>query len=141
MSGGTHDPFPPFGAFRASLFVTGWDTGLHDVSAGIESLSVSCCLQTLKKSKSLVKERTQSRKIGIVIPIDSLHHTSNLSFKKTLIDVAITNKVLHKLDQCDKTIFAPCDEGVEVGNAVRYDNIEFLVPYLPDIGVICDIIC
>ena len=66
MSGGTHDPLPPFGAFRASFFVIGWDTGSHDVLAGIESLGVSCCLQTLKKSKSLVKEQTRSRKIRII---------------------------------------------------------------------------
>ena len=35
MLGGTHEPLPPFEAFPAGFFVTGWDTGLCDASTWI----------------------------------------------------------------------------------------------------------
>jgi len=55
ISGGTHNPLPPFEAFLVGFFMVGWGTGLHGDSVGIASLGEFHCLQTLKKSISSVK--------------------------------------------------------------------------------------
>jgi hypothetical protein len=59
MAGGTHKPLPLFKAFSAAFFVVGWNTEVCDTLIEIALLVISCCLQTLKKSKSSVKEWTQ----------------------------------------------------------------------------------
>jgi len=94
MLGGAHDPLPPFEAFPEVFFATGWDTALCGVSIALASLGVSRCLQTLTESGLLVKELTRESRI----PIDSLYDASNFSIKKALVDFAITNEVLQKLD-------------------------------------------
>jgi len=94
MSGGAHNPLPPFKAFPEVFFATGWDTALCGISTALASLEVSCCLQMLMELGLLVKELTQESRI----PINSLYDASDFSIKKALVDSAITNKVLQKLD-------------------------------------------
>jgi len=119
MSGGAHDPLPPFEAFPPDFFATGWDMAPCDVSTGLASLRVSCCLQTLRESGLSVKERTRESRI----PIDSLYDVSDFPLEKALIDFAITNKVLQKLDQPDKTELTPCDHGMDVGDVVQDEGV------------------
>jgi hypothetical protein len=57
------------------------------------------------------------------IPINSLYDASNFSIEKALVDFAITNKVLQQLDQPDKTKFTPCDEGMDIGDIVRDEDV------------------
>lgn len=73
----------------------------------------------LRESGLSVKERVRESKI----PIDSLYDASDFSIQKALIEFAITNEVLQKLDQPDKTEFAPCDEGIDVGDVVRDEAV------------------
>ena len=56
-----------------------------------------------------------------MIPIDSLYDTSNFSLKEALVDFAIINEVLQKLDQPNKTELTPRDEGMNVGD-VAWDE-------------------
>jgi len=67
---------------------------LCGVSTALASLGVSRCLQTLMESGLLVKELTRESRI----PIDSLYDASDFSIKKALVDFAIMNEVLQKLD-------------------------------------------
>ena len=52
------------------------------------------------------------------MPINCLYDASDLSIEKTLVDFAIANKVLQKLNQRNETIFTPCDKGINIRNAV-----------------------
>jgi len=58
-----------------------------------------------------------------LIPINGLYDASNLSIEKSLVDFAIVNEVLQKLNQRDKPIFTPCDEGVDISDVVRDKNV------------------
>jgi len=90
-----------------------------DVSTGLASLRVSRCLQTLRESGLSVKERTRESRI----PIDSLYDASNFPLEKALVDFVITNKVLQKLDQPDKTELTPCDHGMDVGDVMQDEGV------------------
>ena len=57
------------------------------------------------------------------MPIDSLYDASNLSIEKTLINFPVTNEVLQKLNQCNKTIFALRDKGIDIRNVVRDKDV------------------
>ena len=75
------------------------------------------------------------------MPIYSLHDVSNLPIEKTLIDFPIMNEVLKELNQSNKTIFTPCNEQIDVGNAVWDKNIQSLIPGFPNIDISCDVTC
>jgi len=75
------------------------------------------------------------------MPINGLYEASNLSIQKALVNFAITNEVLQKLNQRDKPIFTPCDKGINIRNAVWDKNIQSLVPCFPNIRVRYDVLC
>ena len=74
------------------------------------------------------------------MPINSLYNASNLSIEKALINLAVTNKVLQELNQCNKAIFTLHDKGIDVRDVVWDEDIESLVPCFPDISISCDIL-
>jgi hypothetical protein len=57
------------------------------------------------------------------MPINSFYETSDLSIQKSLIDLAIANKVFQEENQPDEAIFTPSDKRGDIRNAVRDKNI------------------
>jgi len=94
MLEGVHDPLPPFETFPTDFFITVWDMAPCDILTWLASLEVSCYLQTLREMGLSVKEWTRESSI----PINGLYDMANLSIKKALVNFAITNKVLQKLN-------------------------------------------
>jgi len=94
MLGGVHDPLPPFETFPTDFFVTVWDMAPCVILMWFVFLGVSCCLQMLMEMGLSVKEWTRESSI----PINRVYDVSELSIKKALVNFAIMNKVLQKLD-------------------------------------------
>ena len=71
----------------------------------------------------IISKEFKVRKKESWMPINSLDDALNLSLKKSLIDFSITDKMLEKLDQSDEAIFTPCDKGINIGDALRDEDV------------------
>jgi hypothetical protein len=55
--------------------------------------------------------------------VNGVYDMSKLSVEKSLIEFGIMNERFEKLHQWDKWIFRLCDEGIDIGDIVRDEDV------------------